>query len=137
MTATAHEELSTEPYVLLTTFRKSGDPVSTPVWIVDSGDGHLLVTTAGTSGKVKRLRNSSRVELTPCDMRGGTKDDAMTTAGTAEVRTDSATREVIEAALLAKYGLRYKAIRAAGKLRGSDKVSVVLRITLTPTAQTA
>ncbi|MFT2815457.1 PPOX class F420-dependent oxidoreductase [Leifsonia sp. A12D58] len=134
MTATALEELSTEPYVLLTTFRKSGEPVSTPVWIVDSGDGRLLVTTAGNSGKVKRIRNGSRVELTPCDMRGATKDDAVVTPATAEVLTDSATRETIEAALLAKYGLRYRAIRAAGKLRGSDKVSVVLRLTLTPTA---
>lgn len=46
MTDAAHTDLATEPYVLLTTYRRTGIPVSTPVWVVDGLDG-LLVTTSG------------------------------------------------------------------------------------------
>lgn len=124
--------LSAEPYVLLTTFRSTGAPVSTPVWVVEGLDG-LLVTTSGDSGKVKRIRNNPSVHLLPCDVRGNVRPGAAAVTGTASVLEDASSRAVIDAALERKYGARYRAIRAAGKLRRSvaDK-SVVLRIIPTP-----
>ncbi len=65
----AQDVLGRASYVLLTTFRKTGAPVPTPVWAVRSGD-ELLVWTNPTAGKVKRIRNSGRVEVAPCTMRG-------------------------------------------------------------------
>ncbi len=53
----------------LTTFRKSGEPVVTPVWYVVL-DGKLYVRTGDDSGKVKRIRNSGRVQLAPATVRG-------------------------------------------------------------------
>ena len=53
----------------LTTFRKSGVPVVTPVWYVVL-DGKLYVRTGADSGKVKRIRNDSRVLLAPATVRG-------------------------------------------------------------------
>ena len=47
---TALSALGTEQFVRLTTFRKTHEPVKTPVWIVPVA-GRLLITTAGTSGK--------------------------------------------------------------------------------------
>jgi len=55
--------------VNLTTFRKSGEPVTTPVWYVVR-DGKMYVRTGAGSGKVKRIRNDPRVRLAPATVRG-------------------------------------------------------------------
>jgi PPOX class probable F420-dependent enzyme len=102
-------------------------PVSTPVWVVDGLDG-LLVTTSGSSGKVKRLRYNTSVRLTPCDVRGTVPDGATVLVGTATILEDTESRVVIDKALERKYGERYMAIRAAGALRRSVSPSVVVRI---------
>ena len=72
-------------FVSLTTFRRSGEPVSTPVWVGRDG-GSLVVLTPADSGKVKRLRNDPRVELRPCGRFGEVADGVEPVAGTAEVR---------------------------------------------------
>jgi uncharacterized protein len=56
-------------YLEVTTFRRDGSRVSTPVWFVADGD-RLLAWTAASSGKVRRLRADPRAELAPCTMRG-------------------------------------------------------------------
>jgi PPOX class probable F420-dependent enzyme len=56
-------------YMSLTTFRKDGTPVPTPVWFVER-DGRLYVTTQGTSGKAKRIRNNGKVTVSPCKVNG-------------------------------------------------------------------
>ncbi len=62
-------------YLNLETFRKSGEGVRTPVWFAaapgEEGARKLYVYTIGNTGKVKRIRNNSRVRIAPCDMRGG------------------------------------------------------------------
>src|SRR2546428_2813542 len=62
-------ELDQHRYMALSTFRRSGAEVATPVWFVAAG-GKLYVFTAGDSGKVKRLRHSSRARVAPSDARG-------------------------------------------------------------------
>jgi PPOX class probable F420-dependent enzyme len=62
-------EFDRNKYFSLATFRKSGATVETPVWFAALGD-KLYVMTAGDSGKVKRLRNSSNARMAPCDIRG-------------------------------------------------------------------
>ncbi len=115
--------------MLLTTFRTTGVPVSTPVWIGQDGDT-LLVTTRAGSGKVKRLRNSGRVELTPCDIRGNVADGAATVSGTAEVFTDPDSRATLTAIFEEKYATRWHEMRAADAKRDTPPVSATLRITL-------
>ncbi|MEO7131031.1 MAG: PPOX class F420-dependent oxidoreductase [Dermatophilaceae bacterium] len=73
-----------QTYVSLTTFRRSGDPVATPVWIARDGD-ELLVISVDGAGKTKRLRNNPNVELRPCDIRGTVADSAPVWTGTARV----------------------------------------------------
>jgi uncharacterized protein len=53
----------------LATFRKSGEPVVTPVWYAVLDD-KLYVRTGAGSGKAKRIRNDPRVRLAPATVRG-------------------------------------------------------------------
>jgi PPOX class probable F420-dependent enzyme len=59
----------TGKYVSLTTFRRDGTPVSTPVWFV-SENGSLLVETDDDSYKVKRIRRNHNVTVTSCNATG-------------------------------------------------------------------
>ncbi len=56
-------------YMSLTTFRKNGKPIATPVWFVEK-EGKICVWTQVHSGKMKRLRHNSDVSVAPCTMRG-------------------------------------------------------------------
>lgn len=55
--------------VSLTTFRKDGRAVTTPVGGVVS-DNTLYILSYAETGKLKRLRNNSRVTVAPCDSGG-------------------------------------------------------------------
>ncbi len=116
-------------YVALTTFRRSGDPVTCPVWIVEMDDDHVGVTTEGGTGKVKRLRNDDRVELRPSDGRGKVPADAPTWTGTATVVT-GAEAEQVHQAVRDKYGFQMTLVQAAAKLRRSKGERVGLVISL-------
>ncbi len=76
--------LGRSPYVSLTTFRKNGTGVATPVWAASDGT-ELYVWTRADSWKVKRLRNDKRVVVTACDVRGRVKDGAPSAEGTARL----------------------------------------------------
>jgi PPOX class probable F420-dependent enzyme len=58
-----------QKYISLTTFRKSGVGVPTPVWFGEE-DGKLYVMTRSDMGKTKRLRNNPQVTVAPCTIRG-------------------------------------------------------------------
>ena len=59
----------TAQYVALTTYRRDGTPVTTPVWAAAEGESLYLFSNA-KAGKVKRLRNSSRAAIAPCTATG-------------------------------------------------------------------
>ena len=62
--------------VRLTTFRRDGTPVSTLVNVAVDGD-RVFFRTYEQSGKFKRLRNNSRVEVAPSTGRGKVMGEAM------------------------------------------------------------
>src|SRR5213592_1747771 len=67
-----------EKYLNLETCRKNGKAVATPVWFAED-NGVLYIYSLADAGKVKRIRNNSRVRIGPCDVRGKLKgpwDDA-------------------------------------------------------------
>jgi PPOX class probable F420-dependent enzyme len=59
-----------QTYVNLVTFRRSGEPVPSPVWCAIDTEGRAYVRTAVDTGKVKRLRHDPRVLLRASTMRG-------------------------------------------------------------------
>jgi PPOX class probable F420-dependent enzyme len=101
-------------YARLTTFRRNGYPVSTPVWFALVGD-RIYVFTDLESGKVKRIRNDPRVTLSPSDFRGRSKGDSVRV--TARVMDGG---EVADRALREKYGLRYQMAQAVIRLLGKS-----------------
>lgn len=111
----ADRHLGDHEYLSLATYRRSGTPVSTPVWAVRDGDD-LLVWTRSDSGKVKRLRNDARVTLTPCDVRGRVADDAEPVPGTAGLLEDAAGLRRVRRAMAGKYGWKFRLIDSGGAL---------------------
>ena len=93
--------LAKSSYVLLTTFRRDGTPVPTPVWVVRVGD-ELLVWTNPAAGKVKRIRRDSHVEVGPCTRSGTPLGRSI--SGTARI-LDASELPLVKPALIGKYGL--------------------------------
>lgn len=111
-------------YVLLTTFTKDGRPKPTPIWIAPDGD-RALVITEKNSWKVKRIRNTPRVTLAVCDMKGRVKGE--TIEATATVLDDSHT-EAVYRAINKRYGIVGKIFTFFSKLRGGAGRTVGLEI---------
>jgi PPOX class probable F420-dependent enzyme len=124
----AFAALGDEQYLSLTTFRKSGERVSTPMWVVRDGDA-LIMFTPEVSGKVKRLRNSPRVELRPCNRLGRVKDGVEPVAGVAEVLTDEDSLERASGMIRRKYGLAYRVVMSIERvIKFGPEKRVTLRI---------
>jgi PPOX class probable F420-dependent enzyme len=75
-------EIAASKQISLTTYRKDGTAVATPVWQVSEGD-ILTTVSSADAWKVKRIRNNPQVEVTPCDIRGKVGPDARPVQGTA------------------------------------------------------
>ncbi|SDD14692.1 hypothetical protein SAMN05660690_3555 [Geodermatophilus telluris] len=105
-------ELPRSTYVSLTTFRRTGQPVPTPVWAAPDG-GSLVVWTRADSGKVKRLRHTSRVTVAPCDVRGRLLGDAV--EATAVLVPAHEWRQA-RAALARRYGWRWRISYTSARL---------------------
>jgi PPOX class probable F420-dependent enzyme len=68
--------LSASNYMLLTTFRRDGRAVATPVHVVAEAD-RAFFRTWDVSGKAKRLRHTATVEVAPCSSRGRSRGPAV------------------------------------------------------------
>lgn len=87
-------------YLSVTTYRRDGTAVRTPVWFVEEG-GRLLAQTEPTSGKVKRIRANSSVGVALCSARGRLKD--VPHPAHAEIVEGQEVMDRIEALIKAKY----------------------------------
>jgi uncharacterized protein len=99
------EHLRGHKYCLLVTYRRSGEPVPTPVWF-GLRDGKLYVRSEADGAKVKRVRNDPRVRVAPCTVRG--KPLGPPAEGQARVLELASAEERAETALQANYGLGRK-----------------------------
>ena len=89
-------------YAVLVTFRRSGEPVPSPVWCAVDAAGRAYVQTEAATGKVKRIGNDPRVLLAPSTIRGRPKVPAG--AGTARLVPPEEWPHA-EATMAAAYGL--------------------------------
>jgi PPOX class probable F420-dependent enzyme len=109
------DDLTASRYLNLATFRRNGAEVQTPVWFTPAA-GKLYLFTTGDSGKVKRLRHTSRVRIAPCDARGrvrGAWRDAI-----AHIVTDTASIARARQALRQKYGWQLRILDLFAWLAG-------------------
>ncbi|BCB90781.1 PPOX class F420-dependent oxidoreductase [Phytohabitans suffuscus] len=122
----ALDRLADESYVLLTTFRKDGRAVATPVWAVRDGDA-LAVWSVADAGKVKRIRRSGEVTVAPCDFRGNPKGEAV--AGHAALIGSTEGDERVRKLIARKYGLFGRLTMLGSRVRRGRGGTVGIRIT--------
>jgi uncharacterized protein len=117
-------DVAKSEYILLTTFTKDGRPKPTAVWAPPDGD-RLLVITQEKSWKVKRIRNTPRVTIAPCDRSGNPRGGAVdATATILDKSANGATYDAIRK----RYGLIGKTFNVFSKLRGGMKNNVTIEL---------
>ncbi|MEV4612991.1 PPOX class F420-dependent oxidoreductase [Kitasatospora sp. NPDC049258] len=119
--------LASGSYLLVTTYRKDGTAVPTPVWVVRDGDA-LGVWTATDSWKVRRIRNRADVLVGPCDARGRSTGEQV--PAVAEICSPERTA-AYRTLLRQKYGLLGVVTLLGSRLRRGERGTTGIRITLT------
>ena len=108
-------EFDKNRYMNLATFRKSGAEVKTPVWFA-ACEGKLYCFSAANAGKLKRLRNSSRARVAPCDVRGNVTGPWRDT--NARIVSDHALIDRVYQAFGKKYGWQIALFNLGARLIG-------------------
>lgn len=132
----ADHPLASARYVQLTTFRRSGVAVPTPVWFAPSvGDPRVFAAiTVDRTGKTKRLAHTPDVLLRACDVRGRVKEGTPTYRGTARVVRDAAGVALARRAVVAKYGFPARLSDLVDKvgsrvgLRRADRAGILVAV---------
>src|SRR5689334_17041228 len=111
-------------YLSVTSFKRDGTPVATPLWFVCHG-AQLYALTDLHSPKVWRIRRNPRVLIAPCRANGRLCSDPV--AAHAEVLTDVADLERVQSYLRARYRISYRLVmlfyRLGRRLRGEQAVA--------------
>jgi PPOX class probable F420-dependent enzyme len=121
-------ELAKEQFLSITTFKRDGTPVSTPVWVAGE-NGNLLVISEAESWKVRRIRRNGHIRIAPCSARGVIRGEQVDAHATLDPDTSA-----VDTLLARKYGWKYGAYMrfsaVARKLRGRPTpAGVTIRIT--------
>jgi len=119
------EQFSKKKYLNLETFRKSGQGMRTPVWFVQDGE-IIYVQTMANSGKVKRIRNSGRVNIAPCKMDG--KLIGSWVPAQAREVTDPEVSMAADRLLDQKYGLLKKIFSNQRASKGAQDIILEIKI---------
>lgn len=96
--------LEKHEYINLESYKKNGQAVQTPVWFMIS-DNTIFVQTAKTTGKIKRIKNNSKIRIMPCGIRGESKGEWV--EGIATLADDTKIQEIIKLRVK-KYGFKAK-----------------------------
>ncbi len=118
--------LGAAQYLLITTYRKDGRAVPTPVWGARDDDA-LVFWSVADSGKIKRIRRTSRVLVGPCDVRGRPTGESV--PGRAVV-LDGAGTEHVRSLLRRKYGLMGRLTLWGSIIRRGRDGTIGVRVTL-------
>jgi len=127
--STADDKLSQftgKKHISIETYRKTGDPVRTPVWFVEE-NGELFVRTDSDTGKIKRIRNNPKVRVATSNMRGTVKGSWV--EGEARIIDPESSKHVFSL-LRKKYGMFYRIIRFTERFsrKKAKPVGLAIRI---------
>jgi len=106
--------------MLITTFRRDGTPVSTPVWVTPYDEHSVAFWTSSGSGKAKRLAHTGRVTVQPCDARGRVTAGTSPVDGTARLVSGDQL-EAIRNRVKEKYGFQTSVTKLLGTVGGIVK----------------
>jgi len=115
------DQFNKKQYLNIETFRKSGEGVKTPVWFVEN-NGKLFIITMNESGKVKRIKRNTTVNIAPCKVGGEL-------AGTwikaeARIIDDITQIQEIDKLLNKKYGLMKKLFELGGSRNKQKSIAI-------------
>ncbi|HEY0517818.1 MAG TPA: PPOX class F420-dependent oxidoreductase [Solirubrobacteraceae bacterium] len=125
-TAQGFDALRGASYCLLVSYRRSGEPMPTPVWFGLDAESRLYVRSEADAAKVKRIRANSRVLVAPANSRG--KPTGPLAEGLARVLPKDEEARA-EQALRSNYGLGRRLYEGMSVPLGVD--SVYLEVTPT------
>ena len=115
-----------EKYVNLSTQKKDGSFVNTPVWFAKDGDkNNFYIFSAGEAGKVKRIRNFSSVKVAICDVRGNLMGEWI--SARAELVDGEESKVIAYRQLHKKYGITIKIFDFFSKLFGKYKQRQIIK----------
>lgn len=124
---TSVADLAGTRYISLTTRRRDGSLVSTPVWVATDDGTRLLVWTGASTWKVKRIRHDPRVFVAKSNYRGRERGPRL--EGRARILDDADVKKLIRD----KYGWQ---MRLLERFAGSG-ASVAVEIQGSPAPDTA
>ena len=111
-------------YLSVTSFKRDGTGVVTPLWFVSDGT-RLFALTDLHSAKVRRIRHHPCVLVAPCRANGKPRSEPL--PARVEVLTASAELERVQKLLLERYKLSYRLVmwiyRLGRRLRGRSSVA--------------
>jgi uncharacterized protein len=116
-----------EKVISLETYRRSGEPVRTPVWFLEE-NGILYVHTDDGTGKVKRIRRNPKVRVAPSHFRG--KPKAEYVDARAELETSPETVEKYHSQIYKKYGLQGTFTKLLQRFSRSKANDIIIAIHL-------
>jgi uncharacterized protein len=111
-------------YLSITSFKRDGTGVATPVWFVSDGT-RLFALTDLHSAKVRRIRHNPRVLVASCRADGKVRSEPV--PARAEVLTLTPDLDRVQKILMERYKLSYRAVmafyRLGRRLRGRPSVA--------------
>lgn len=120
-------------YLSVTTFKRDGTGVATPVWFVSDGS-RLFALTDLRSAKIRRLRRNPHVLVASCRPDGKLRREPV--PASAEVLTAEEDLERVQKLLLARYRLTYRVVmffyRLGRRIRGKQSVAEGAALAITP-----
>ncbi|OBB57150.1 hypothetical protein A5757_21240 [Mycobacterium sp. 852013-51886_SCH5428379] len=124
------DSLGAEKFLSLTTFKRSGEAVATPLWVIGEA-GRLVFWTPAESWKVKRVRRDARVTVVPCSRGGKVAPGVQPVAGRAELVEDAAEVDRTQGLFRKKYGVGFVVVTTIERVirRGRER-RVLLRVDL-------
>ena len=121
--------LGESAFVQLTTFRRNGEPVPTPVWVVRDGDA-ISAFTPTSAGKLTRLAHTNRVTVIACNRGGAVEQGAEPIEAEAVVSTEPQDVDRVTKRLAEKYGFQFTVAmlieKVATRGKGRDRAAITI-----------
>lgn len=114
-----------QQYLSIETFRKNGQGVKTPVWFVQDGEV-LYIWTQTDSGKAKRVRNVSKVNIAPSRGDGAPLADFVPASANRDDSLDAVKH--VRGLMVKKYGLVFHLFATLGKLRKAQYTTIKVEL---------
>ena len=118
-----------EKYINLATQKRDGSFVNTPVWFAkDNTNNIYFIFSAGEAGKVKRIKNFSKVKVATCNYQGNLFGEWF--KAEAELIEDESSVKLAYMRLMEKYGWQFQIVNFFSRLTGKYNQRQVIKFKL-------